>query len=49
MHASILRYIEAIEYINLLQTEGAETPVDKDGSSYEMALPEWYDDELFKR
>lgn len=38
-----------MEYINLLQTEGPDVPVDKDIGSYEMALPDWYDEMLFKR
>lgn len=35
--------------MSLLQTEGTYVPVDKDIGSYEMSLPDWYDEKLFKR
>lgn len=41
--------IEAQQYVDLLQTEGVNIPVDQDVDSHSMQLPEWYDEKLFKR
>lgn len=42
-------FTEAEAYINLLQTEGVNKPVDVDADSCTIQLPDWYDANLFKR
>lgn len=44
-----LGFTEAQQYIDLLQTDGVNIPVDSDDGSYTMQLPDWYDEKLFKR
>lgn len=38
-----------MDYINLIQTDGAQLSIDKDAKSTEMSLPDWYNEKLFKR
>lgn len=40
---------DARHYVDQLLDEAIEYPVDKDINSYEMQLPSWYDEALFKR
>lgn len=40
---------EAQAYVDLLQSNGTQCPVDKDVDTYTMQLPEWYNEELFKK
>lgn len=40
---------EARSYVERIQTDGVDNPVDIDTNSYTMQMPEWYDEELFKR
>lgn len=46
---SNFNFTEAEAYINLLQTEGVNKPVDVDADSCTIKLPDWYDSNLFKR
>lgn len=46
---SFLCFSEAHQYIELLQTDGVNIPVDKDVGTYTMQLPKWYDKEMYKR
>lgn len=40
---------EARAYVERIQTVGVDNPVDIDTNSFTMQMPEWYDEELFKR
>lgn len=42
-------FTEAEDYIDLLETEGVNKPVDVDADSCTIQLPDWYDANLFKR
>lgn len=39
----------ARQYVDRLLDNGADVPVDEADAAYELTLPEWYDDALFKR
>lgn len=50
--ASFIRWIclsDAKNYIQSLTSEALEKPVDHDINSYELKLPPFYDEKLFKR
>lgn len=48
-NSQLFDFTEAEAYVSLLQTDGANHPVDIDADSYTMQLPDWYDEILFKR